>query len=224
MNGKIRILLVDDQKLFVESLKRVLEGLSPEIEVTGIAYNGCEAIEKVHENPPDIILMDVRMPEMNGVEATEQLLAEFPEIKIIVLTTYDDDEYVHAALSHGAVGYLLKDLSPQNLVTSIKAVSEGSVLVSPDIASKLAFSASQTKPAGTREGTARPPEWVYTLSKREREVAKYIIEGLDNGEIADVMYISEQTVRNHVSVIYSKMGESNRYKLIEQLRPFVHKL
>ena len=133
----IKVLLVDDQILFVESLKTVLETRTKDIKVIEIAHDGWEAVQKVEKEHPHIVLMDVRMPKMDGVEATSIIKKKFPETHVMMLTTFDDDEFVHDALYHGAVGYLLKDIPPDELITAIRAVNEGSVLISQTVAAKI---------------------------------------------------------------------------------------
>ncbi|HET6485541.1 MAG TPA: response regulator transcription factor [Spirochaetia bacterium] len=210
----IKIVLVDDQVLFVESLRRVLENLDPTLVVTGVAHDAREAIEFVSSTGPDIVLMDVRMPGMDGVEAVRYIHERFPDIRIIMLTTFDDDEYVLSALEHGAVGYLLKDIEPEKLIDSIRAVHSGSVLMSEAVASKLTRLTH-----GDGRGSTRPkPEWFQRLSARERELLRHMVGGLSNREIASAMFIAEQTVRNHISEIYAKIGENDRARIIREYR------
>ncbi len=211
---KVRILLADDQKLFVSSLKTVIETRSDDIEVVGIAYNGQEAIELVRKYHPHIVLMDVRMPLMDGVEATRIICQKYRATQVIMLTTYDDEIYVHDALSMGAVGYLLKETQPSNLIMSILAVKEGSVLISPAIAKKLvkqldnpAFSVF------SRDNISSTP-WLDDLTKREKEVLLLLAKGHNNKMIAEKLFIEEQTVRNHVSMIYSKIGVHDRIEVM----------
>ncbi|MGE5606365.1 MAG: response regulator [Bacteroidota bacterium] len=208
---KIKVLLVDDQLLFVESLRVVLEQTAADIVVVGVAADGRAAIQKTSALQPDVILMDVRMPELNGVEATRLILDKFPETRVLMLTTFDDDEYVIEALNDGAVGYLLKNVPPGELVTAIRAVHEGSVLIAPKVATKLLkklTSPLENKPAS--EAGETPPGWLGELSNREKEILSLIAQGYDNKEIAKRLYIGEQTVRNYVSIIYCKLGVRDR--------------
>jgi DNA-binding NarL/FixJ family response regulator len=216
---EIHLLLVDDQVLFIESLKRVLESLAPDIKVDTTAYNGATAIELLDEYTPHIVLMDVKMPVMDGVEATKIMHQKYPDIHIIMLTTFDDDDYVFEALRNGAVGYILKDISPQELITSIRAVHNGSVLISPSVAKTLI----RDKPSKAKieSETNDEPIWFQSLSSREKEILKCMVEGLKNREISEKLFIAEQTVRNHVSTIYAKIGENNRYHLIEESKKFL---
>jgi len=216
--NKLRILLADDQVLFVESLKRVLETVSGGINVVAVAHDGNEAIELAMKHKPDLILMDVRMPNVDGVEATRVIRQNLPGIHIIMLTTFDDDEYVHEALRHGAVGYLLKDIPPMDLITSIRAISKGSFLLSPRIVRKLLVGSHKKTQEGQESTDVGRSASLGDLSKREREILQCMVEGLSNREIAERLFVSEQTVRNYVSSVYSKLGEKNRYKLIEKLK------
>jgi DNA-binding NarL/FixJ family response regulator len=218
---RIRVALADDQVLFAQSLKKVIESLADDIHVVGIAHTGIEAIALVEETTPDIILLDVRMPEMDGVSATKVIHEKWPGLFIIILTTFDDDEYVYEALQRGAVGYLLKNIPVEELIQSVRAVNNGSVLLSPSIVEKLVDQASRYRTLDgsqpTRDAESLPP-WFVELSAREREVLKYIAMGYDNAEIAEAMFIAQQTVRNHVSTIYSKIGEHDRIKLMQKVR------
>ncbi len=216
--NRIKIVLADDQKVFIESLKTYLEESSRELQVIGLAANGQEAIEAVEQEQPDIVLMDVRMPIVDGVEATKVIHKKFPDVKILMLTTFDDEEYLHMALKYGAAGYLLKeDIDATELLDAIKATSSGSVLFSPHIASKLIK--SEVKPDKNNlssEKLSTLPSWFYTLSKKERKIVKLILEGYDNKEISERMFLVEQTVKNYISIIYSKLGTHDRVQTIKK--------
>jgi DNA-binding NarL/FixJ family response regulator len=210
---RIRVLLVDDQVLFVESLRTVLETRATDFEVVGVALSGREAIQKVMDSQPDIILMDVRMPELDGVEATKIIHEAYPNIHVLMLTTFDDDAYVVEALNHGAAGYVLKDIPPNDLIVSLRAVCNGSIIISPQVANKLLRIREGEGKADEAEPRARPiPEssFLRYLSKREIEILRLIGKGADNALIARKLCIAEQTVKNHVSVIYSKLHVHNR--------------
>lgn len=207
---KIRIVLADDQKLFVESLRSVMESRSEDIEVVGIAYNGKDAVDLVRSRRPDIALLDIRMPVMDGVEATAVIRQKYPATQVVILTTYDDEVYVHEALSKGAVGYLLKETQPSNLIMCLMAVKEGSVMISPAIAMMLAKRLGATVQRTGPDAAAGRED----LTKREKEVLLLLSEGLNNKEIAEKLFIEEQTVRNHVSMIYSKVGVHDRIELM----------
>ncbi|MCL6590382.1 MAG: response regulator transcription factor [Firmicutes bacterium] len=220
---KIRLLLVDDQKLFVESLKTVIETRTQDMTVAGLAFNGAQALEKVGDLHPDIVLMDVRMPVMSGVESTRLIKERYPETKVLMLTTFDDDQYVVEALRFGAVGYLLKDMPPAELISAVRAIHEGGVLISPKVAAKIVekltgpgepggvntnCSAGYSSSAGGYSLGGKA--WLNDLSGREKKILQLMAQGLDNKEIAKALYIAEQTVKNHVSLIYSKLGVRDR--------------
>jgi DNA-binding NarL/FixJ family response regulator len=206
----MRIVMADDQTLFLESLKSVIETRSRDIEVVGVAQDGKRAVELVARLRPDVALLDVRMPVMDGVEATAIIRERYPETQVVILTTYDDEVYVHDALSKGAVGYLLKETQPSNLIMCLLAVKEGSVMISPAIARKLVRQLD-LRPKG-EDGSAAP--WLDALSKREKEVLLLLAQGLTNQGISERLCIEEQTVRNHVSMIYSKIGVHDRIELM----------
>ncbi len=215
---RIKVLLADDQVLFVESLRTVLETRAQDFEVVGVAGSGREAIQLVMEKHPDIILMDVRMPEMDGVEATKIINETYPDIHVLMLTTFDDDEYVVEALNHGAAGYVLKDMPPEDLIVSLRAVCKGSIIISPQVANKLLrIREGEGKPEDGTEVKPRPlPDgFLRYLSKREIEILRLIGTGADNARIARKLSIAEQTVKNHVSVIYSKLHVHNRMQAMK---------
>jgi DNA-binding NarL/FixJ family response regulator len=208
---KIKIVLVDDQTLFVESLKTVLETRADDLQVVGVANDGKRGVEVVAETSPDIVLMDVRMPLMNGVESTKLIKESYPDVRVLMLTTFDDDQYVVEALRLGAVGYLLKNMPPAELISAIRAVYEGGVLISPQVANKLLglITNAQSKVEELPEDDTER-SLVNQLSSREKEILQLMAEGLDNKEIAGKLYIAEQTVKNYVSIIYSKLGVRDR--------------
>jgi two-component system, NarL family, response regulator DegU len=222
-SDRLRVLLVDDQVLFVQSLKRVIQGSESDMEVVDVLYNGIDAVEYVRSHPVDTILMDVRMPKMDGVEATRIIHGELPNIQIIMLTTFDDDEYVHSALRYGAVGYLLKDMPPHELIDAVHGIDSGAFLLSPAVAKKLAARSASTRRETQSESEAPDPSlppWYAELSAREKEILRFIAHGYNNREIAGAMFIAHQTVRNHVSMIYSKLGLHDRIKLMDQARRY----
>ncbi len=205
---KIKLLLVDDQTLFVESLKTVLRTRAKDMIVVGVANDGPAALAMITAEQPDVVLMDVRMPGMNGVEATRRIKERYPAIRVLMLTTFDDDDYVIEALKLGAVGYLLKDMPPAELITAIRAIHEGGVLISPKVAAKI-VDKLVFKPG--KEHSPDPENSLSgNLSNREKEVLRLLAQGLDNKEIAARLFIAEQTVKNHVSEIYSKLGVHDR--------------
>jgi DNA-binding NarL/FixJ family response regulator len=201
-----RILLVDDQLLFVQSLKKVLDTDADDIKVVGIALSGEEALRLVGQHRPDLVLMDVRMPNIDGVEATRLIHEQYPETAVVMLTTFEDDEFVYDALNHGAIGYLLKDMPPEQLITSIRAARAGTVLISPAIARKLL-----TKGLSHSQNTTHVrPAWLDKMNRKEIEILKLVAIGCDNQEISERIFLAPQTVKNYISSIYAKLGTSNR--------------
>lgn len=189
-----------------------METRAKDIKVVGVACNGEEALQLVAKLEPDVVLMDVRMPKMNGVEATKLIKEKYPETRILMLTTFDDDEYVIEALQFGAVGYLLKDMPPMELITAVRAVYEGGVLISPQVAEKLVEKLFQNTELSTSQPVEKKqePEWVKDLTSREKEILSMIAKGYNNEEIATRLYIAKQTVKNYVSMIYCKLGVRDR--------------
>jgi len=217
MKRKIRLLLVDDQQLFVESLEYVFKSLASDIEVVGIAYDGLEAVEVAGMVEPDVILMDVRMPKMDGVEAARILHYKMPHIHVVMLTTFQDDEYVHFALKYGAAGYLLKNMPPADLVAAVRTVMSGAKLFAEDVATALIQGES---PSDRLESIAS------SLSKREMEVLQLVLKPMNNRQIAKELGVAEQSVRNYISSIYSKFGINDRMQLIQTLKrawPYIEK-
>ena len=216
----INILIADDQILFAESLKMVLNAKCSDFGDIWLAHNGKTAIDTALEKKPDVILMDIFMPVINGVEATKTIKKSLPDVQIIILTTFSADEYVLDALLNGATGYLFKDISTEELINAIKTVKEGSVLIPQKMAKKLI---EQVQPIDNESNKDKisetkikhPPEWLDILSKRETEVLSYLSEGMDNLEISKAMFLSEQTVKNYVSSIYSKIGAHNRIRAMQ---------
>ncbi|MBP5156284.1 MAG: response regulator transcription factor [Treponema sp.] len=213
--NKLKLLLVDDQRMFAESLKIYLTNYAEEVEIMGICPNGKEACDFVESQRPDIILMDVHMPVMDGVEAVAKIKAGHPDIKIIMLSTYDEDESVRSALISGASGYLLKDISPTELIVSIRALNSGMIQISPSIAKKLIQSTYVEKKDGGGKDMDKTFPWFDTLTEREREIFALLATGKDNAQISEELGISPQTVRNRVSTIYSKLEVKDRFEIIQ---------
>lgn len=198
----IKVLICDDQDLVCEGLKGILS-TDPELTLVGVAKDGAEALEMIPACQPDLVLMDLKMPVMNGVQATRQIRREYPGIEVLVLTTYDADEWVFDAIRAGARGYLLKDTPRQRLLAAIKEASAGKTPVDPAVAGKLFAHVTQQ--------TAAPDTAITSLlSEREKEVLGLLGKGLSNGEIAARIYLSEGTVRNYVSSIFEKLGVEDR--------------
>lgn len=198
----IRVLICDDQDLVCEGLRAIL-GADPELSVVGIAHDGAEALEMVPSCKPDVVLMDLKMPMMNGVHATRLIRQGFPDVRVLVLTTYDADEWVFDAIRSGAQGYLLKDTPRERLVAAIKEAAAGKTPVDPNVAGKVF--------AGLTGQTSAPDTTMTaSLSEREREVLRLLGKGLSNAEIAGRIFLSEGTVRNYVSSIFEKLGLEDR--------------
>ncbi len=212
MSDTVRVLIVDDGELFAESLRRVLT-LMPgsRIDVCAVANTGEKAIEYADSLDPDVVLMDIRMPGLDGIQATRQILERNPKIRIIVLTNFDDDDYVYDAIDAGASGYLLKDITPDKLKESVESANDHSVVFASSIAAKF------TRNRRARE-TQDMPAWFRELSRREKEILACVVKGQTNKEIAVTLNVAEQTVRNNVSDIYSKSEIHDRVKLIEAVR------
>jgi DNA-binding NarL/FixJ family response regulator len=206
-----RILLVDDQVLFVESLRCVLEDHSDDLEVVGVARDGNEAVHLAMKLQPEIILMDVRMPNLDGVQATRRIHELYPKMKIVMLTTFDDDNYVEVALRFGAVGYLLKNIPPRELIGAVRAVMDGVAPVSPEVLARVMA-------RGGDRDVPQADAVLEQLTRREREILQLVLDAFENQEIARELGISEQTVKNHVHNLYAKLGVSNRVQLIKALK------
>lgn len=208
MPEPIRLLLVDDQRLIREGLRTLLE-LEADLEVAGEANNGKEALEMFPTLQPDVVLMDIRMPEMDGVQATRELCARHAGARVIILTTFDDDEYVFEGLRAGALGYLLKDVSGDELSEAIRTVARGGALIQPSITRKVLaeFSRLRGAPGGEKD---RQEELIEPLSEREQEILRLLGQGLTNRQIADRLYLAEGTVKNYVSGILQKLGVQDR--------------
>jgi DNA-binding NarL/FixJ family response regulator len=194
----IRILLAEDQTLMRQGLKTILE-LESGFEVAGEAEDGKAAVKLALQLRPDIILMDVQMPQMNGVEATAAICRSWPEARVIILTTFDRDDYVFQGVRAGAVGYLLKDLPSPKLIETIRRVHDGEIFIQPEIASRT-----------LRAALHSPGDLIEPLSEREREVLVMLAQGIPNKEIADKLHLAEGTVKNHVSNILGKLQAQNR--------------
>ncbi len=213
----IRVLIVDDQELFAAGIEIILKGPGSDgIEVVGIAGNGKEAVQQVARLKPDVVLMDVRMPEMDGVQATQLIADRHPSVKVLMLTTFDDDRFVLDALHHGALGYVLKDISAEDLITSINAVNNGNFFVSPTIGHKLVDRAEESHRENEGASMHFQGEINFllscfdTLTNREAEILHLVMLDRDNVEIAEELKIAEQTVKNKITTIYDKLGVPDR--------------
>jgi DNA-binding NarL/FixJ family response regulator len=202
----IRVLVADDQSMIRAGFRRLLAD-EPDIDVVAEAENGAEAVEKVARFSPTVVLMDIRMPELDGIEATRRILAADPAARVLILTTFDLDEYVYEALRAGASGFVLKDDPPEQLLAAIRTVAAGDALLSPAV----------TRRVIRRFATLRapaPPKELDELTGREREIFRLIAEGLSNAEIGRELFISETTVKTHVTHVFQKLNVRDRVQAV----------
>jgi DNA-binding NarL/FixJ family response regulator len=204
----IRVLICDDQALVRGGFRAILDSRS-EIEVVGEAENGAQAVALAQRRQPDVILMDIRMPELDGIEATRKLVAAGSPARIIVLTTFDLDEYVHAAIRAGASGFLLKDVTPAKLVEAIGIVAQGDALLAPSVTRRLLERFATTLPVADRSSDA-----LAELTSREIEVLRLLACGMSNAEIAAELVVSEATVKTHISSVLRKLGLRDRVQAV----------
>lgn len=204
-NNIIRLLLVDDQRLLREGMRILLE-LEPDLKVVGEAANGVEALACYAELRPDVVLMDVKMPEMDGVAATRELLITHPQAKVVILTTFDDDEYVFEGIRAGALGYLLKALSGEELADAIRTVAGGGALIEPSVARKVMAEFARTSHPSPQTAA----RLIEPLAEREIDVLRLLANGLSNREIAGQLFLAEGTVKNYVSSAMQKLSVRDR--------------
>jgi DNA-binding NarL/FixJ family response regulator len=209
----LRLLLVDDQRLICEGLRTLLE-MEEGLSVVGEAADGAAAVESFEELSPDVVLMDIRMPVMDGVEATRRIRENHPDAKILVLTTFDEDELVYEAIRAGARGYLLKDVTGANLANAVRSVASGGAVLDPTVARKVMEAFNRlAQPARPRARAISEP-----LSGRERAVLRLLGQGMSNKEIAATLFLVEGTVKNHVSSILQKLGVRDRTQAVLKAR------
>lgn len=206
----IKVLIADDQELIRQSLQIVLESKN-HISVTDAVANGQEVIQSIRKEKPDVILMDIRMPKMDGVQCTKIIKENYPQIKIIILTTFDDDEFVYSALKYGASGYLLKGVSMDELVKAIEVVHSGRAMINPDIATKVLRLFSQL--ARSDYSISIQKSQVNELTKTEWKIIEEVGRGASNKEISETLSLSEGTVRNYLSTILNKLDLRDRTQL-----------
>ena len=224
MAQRIRIMIVDDQTLVREGLRKLLE-LEPDFEVAAMAADGEVALALVERlyaqsTPPDVILMDIRMPRVDGIAATRAIKQRWPGAHIVILTTFDDTELIHAGLRAGALGYSLKDITSEELAMTVRTAARGQVLLQPDIASKVFSALAPARPSPPASnfstGSASTPMYidpttsVEQLTEREREILALVARGASNRQIAENLYLTEGPVKNHMSNILSKLGVRDR--------------
>ena len=209
---KVKVLVVDDQKELAEELKNVLE-TDERLEVVGIAYDGFDALEKMAKNVADVVLLDIRMPQMNGVVATQRIKAEYPDAKVVILTTFDDSDYILNAINNGASGYLLKDISGNALIDAVKNAYQGDTILPAKIARRVADAAKFV--AADREIKLSR---AFALSDREVEIALMMYEGFTNRQISAALKLTEGTTRNYVSSIYIKINCENSAEAVQAIK------
>ncbi|AZZ40130.1 DNA-binding response regulator [Acidipropionibacterium jensenii] len=206
----IRLLLADDQEMVRVGFRMVLDA-QPDMEVVGEAADGVQAVAMATELEPDVVLMDIRMPRMDGLEATRQIIAGSSEARVLVLTTFDLDEYVHSALRAGASGFLLKDAGPAELLAGIRSVASGDAVVAPSATRRLLERFLPTDGGGP---SPTDPDLIEALSDREREVLTCVGAGLTNAEIAAKLFLAETTVKTHIGHILAKLGLRDRVQMV----------
>jgi DNA-binding NarL/FixJ family response regulator len=199
----IRVVICDDQEMVCEGLRAIL-GTAADIAVVGIGHDGAEAVDLAGQQRPDVVLMDLKMPGMNGIQATRQIKDRFPDVRVLALTTYDADEWVFDAIRAGADGYLLKDTPRARLIEAIRGTAAGATHVDPQVAGKLFARVAQEAAPPAASAALR------SLSERELEVLRLLARGLSNADIAQRLYLSEGTVRNYVSGVLSKLDVTDR--------------
>ncbi|WP_249871326.1 response regulator [Oceanobacillus saliphilus] len=213
---EIRIVLIDDHKLFREGVKRILE-FEPSFNVVAEGDDGSVASKLVKENNPDVVLMDINMPEINGVQATSDLVRYFPNSKVIILSIHDDESYVTHALKTGAQGYLLKEMDSDSLIEAIKVVSEGGSYLHPKVTHNLVKEYRRLARENSSSISDKGIEYrkpLHLLTKRECQVLQLLADGKSNRAVAETLYISEKTVKNHVSNILQKMNVNDRTQAV----------
>ncbi|HEU5033026.1 MAG TPA: response regulator transcription factor [Spirillospora sp.] len=205
---ELRVLVADDQTL-VRGSFRVLINTAPGLRAVGEAGTGAEAVELAERERPDVVLMDVRMPEMDGIEATRRICRDLPDVRVLILTTFDLDSYVYAALRAGASGFLLKDTPPADLLSAVRVVASGESLLAPTVTRRLiAEFVRRPAPAGP------PPAGLDALTDREREVLALIARGLSNAELAEHLHLSPATVKTHIGRLLAKLQARDRAQLV----------
>ncbi|MFZ2489114.1 MAG: response regulator transcription factor [Anaerolineae bacterium] len=206
----IRVLIVDDQAIVRQGLEVILR-YQPDIEVVGLAADGADALEQTAERQPDVVLMDLKMPRLNGIQATRQLARQYPQVKVVVLTTYDGDEWVFDAVRAGARGYLLKDSDAEEIVAAVRGVIAGEVHIDPAVAGKVLQEFNRL--AGQLPAPARAQAdtlMIENLTERELSILQELAQGKSNREISETLHLAEGTVKNYVSIIIDKLQANDR--------------
>ncbi|HEX3026901.1 MAG TPA: response regulator transcription factor [Clostridia bacterium] len=207
----MQVVIADDQPIIRQGLKMILE-LDENLHFAGEAGTGVELMEFLNRTPCDVVLMDIRMPQMDGMEATLRVKNRFPKTKVLILTTFEDDEYIFHCLKNGADGYLLKDADPDEIIRAIYTVNSGNILLHPKITTKVVSALNAGAPITAAAGE-EPPE-LLLLTAREREVAELVAQGKSNRDIAAVLFVAEGTVKNHLTKVLDKLSLKSRNELI----------
>ncbi|MNW47408.1 Transcriptional regulatory protein DegU [compost metagenome] len=213
----IRIVIADDQMMIREGLRTILD-LEDDMEVVGLANNGVEVCELVEQLRPDLVMMDIQMPEMDGISALKRIKQNYPDTHILILTTFLDDHYIVDGLASGANGYILKDMDTDKMLSAIRDTVSGQFILPIAVATKLASKMSQMELHRTTAATTFDQR--IRLTEREQDIAELVVKGYNNREIAAALYISEGTVRNYMSNLYSKLGVMDRLQASVRLREF----
>lgn len=224
----IRIVIADDQRLMRDGLHTMIS-LTEDMEVVGLAETGIKALELVALHRPDLVLMDIQMPEMDGILATKKIREQYPDTEVLILTTYAEENYIIDALVYGAKGFLLKDLPGEKIMSAIRDTMSGSLLMPPAIAAKLASRITflSSPPSATPHRPDLPrtasDSNTYAFTERENDIITRMAEGKSNREIAAELFISEGTMRNYISIIYNKIGVNDRLKAVTLLREWLYR-
>lgn len=213
---KIKVLICDDQAILADGIRSVLSSCE-DLEVAGIAQDGFEALSLVEKTRPDVVLMDIRMPNMNGVIATQEIKRQYPEVKVLILTTFDDSDYILNAINYGASGYLLKDTSSSALIDAIKNAYAGDTILPAKIAKRIADAAKLV--TNDREIKIKR---AFSLSDRETEIAFMLYEGFTNKQVAAALKLSDGTARNYISSIYEKMKADGRSDAVAKMKALLN--
>ncbi|WP_102347585.1 response regulator transcription factor [Bacillus sp. Marseille-P3661] len=215
---KLKIFIADDQTLMREGLQIIIN-LEEDMEVIGTASNGQETLEQVRKLPPDIVLMDVKMPIMDGIECTKRLKKEFPHMIILILTTFPDEKFIIEGLGSGANGFFIKGINYENLITSIRKAAQGQLMIPAEVASKLAAKLHEYYNINSFETKLQQlKDMNIHLTDREYDIIKLLSEGLSNRLIANRLYLSEGTVKNYISEIYQKLNVKNRQEALQYIK------
>ena len=209
---KIKVLIVDDQSILAEGIRSILE-TDERLEVTGIALDGFDALAQMQKTQADVVLMDIRMPNMNGVVATERIKSEYPDSKVLILTTFDDSDYILNAINHGASGYLLKDIGSGALIDAVKNAYQGDTILPAKIAKRIADAAKTV--SADREIKLKK---AFGFSDREVEIALMMYEGFTNRQISSALKLTEGTTRNYISTVYVKTNSENRADAVRAIK------